>query len=140
MASILRQFRQQLAQMVSPQVRHDLAVRASREFAHLIDEGFDQERDPYGVPWRPSKKASGKTLTKSGALRSGLFVEADPSARQIVVRLTGTAKRYGEYHQNGTARMPRRRFMPDDMAGLPKAWAQALGTLSDRYFEGRWGR
>ena len=140
MASLFRQFRRQLAQMVSPQVRHDLAVQASREFAQRIDEGFDQERDPYGVPWRPSKKTSGKTLTKSGALRSGLFVEADPSARQVVVRLTGTAKRYGEYHQSGTHRMPRRRFIPDDVGGLPKAWAQALGMLSDRYFERRWGR
>lgn len=140
MAGLLGGFRRQLAQMVSPQVRHDLAVEASREFAHLIDEGFGGERDPYGVPWRPSKKTGGKTLTKTGALRSGLFVEADPSARRITVRLTGTAKRYGEYHQSGTRRMPRRRFMPDDVDGLPQAWAQALSTLSDRYFERRWGR
>ena len=139
MAGLLRSFRQQLAQITSPQVRHDLAVQASREIAHQIQEGFDEERDPYGVPWIPSKKATGKTLTKSGALRSSLLVESDASGKRVVVRIVGPAKRYGPVHQEGRGRMPRRRFMPDD-SGLPPAWAQALRTLSDAYFDRRWGR
>lgn len=139
MAGFLRNFRRELAQIASPGVRRDLAAEGSRRFARLIDEGFERERDPYGVLWQPSKKSSGKTLTKTGQLRQGLFVESDPRGRRVTVRITGTARRYGPIHQEGRGRMPQRRFMPDGQ-GLPPAWGREFTQAADDYFQRRWGR
>lgn len=139
MPSFLQNFRRQLAQLTSPQVRHDLAAEVSRDFARRIDQGFDLERDPYGVPWLPSKKLSGKTLTRTGQLRGGLFVDADPQGHRVTVSVAGTAKLYARYPMTGTRTMPQRRFMPDDQ-GLPREWERGLEQVHDRYFERRWAR
>ena len=138
MTGIFTRMRQQLAQMTSPAVRRDLAELASREIDRQVQRGFDLKEDPYGVPWKPRKRPDkGSLLDRTGALRAGLFVDATP--KSVNVRITGPAKRYGPYHQTGTRRLPRRRFMPE-LGDIPPRWQQALGTLSDGYFNRRWGR
>lgn len=138
MAGLLRGLRQQLSQMVSPATRRDLAELASREIGRQVQLGFDLKEDPYGVPWKPRKRPGpGSLMDKTGALRDGIFVDATP--KSVQVRVTGPAKRYAPFHQSGTSKLPRRRFMPDG-SEIPERWKKSLGTLSDSYFDQKWKR
>ena len=138
MAGLFRGLRQQLAQIVSPSTRRDLAELASREIGRQVQLGFDLKEDPYGVPWKPRRRPGpGSLMDRTGALRDGIFAEASPG--RVEVRVTGPAKRYAPFHQSGTRRLPRRRFMPDGNE-IPERWKKSLVMLSDGYFDQKWKR
>lgn len=131
--------RRQLRDLTSPQTMHDLHNLAGREVAGLIDEGFAREQDPDGLPWLPSKAArreGRKTLRDTGRLQDGIRWRAD--SRGVVVHTTGAANEYAGYHQRGTTRMPRRRFMPEPGA-LPLPYEARIGNVFRGYLRARYG-
>lgn len=88
--------------LLSPRMTRTINREAGREVARLIERGFDLERDPYGVPWKPSQRAiqgKGKTLTKTWALRTGIDYQVD--AMGVVFRIRGKANKYAAIHQYG---------------------------------------
>ncbi|MBD2492529.1 phage virion morphogenesis protein [Aulosira sp. FACHB-615] len=86
-------------------------------FEKRIDEGFRQEKDPYGKKWKPlspatisEKERLGfplKILTRRGKMRS----EVKTSVSGKTVRITVPFP--AQFHQIGTKRMPQRQILPD---------------------------
>lgn len=96
----------------------------------LIQQGFSQGTDPYGIAWAPLKPATlakGRTpppLTEFGALRGSAVLTPASGAGLIL----GTPPFYGPIHMAGTDDMAKRRYFPD--AGLPSAWR---AVIADEY-------
>lgn len=87
-----------------PQTRHDLHNLAGRAIHREVMRGFEQEMDPHGVRWIPSKRAQvqgRRTLRDTGALQDGIRWRAD--SRQVEIKTTGRANRYARFHQDGAA-------------------------------------
>jgi len=75
--------------------------------------GFDQQRDPYGVPW--ADRVSGgfwPILDKTGAGKASLT--AVPFGDLVRMSIRG----YFQYHQYGTSKMARRMVFPEASRGL----------------------
>lgn len=79
-------------------------------------EGFTRSEDPDGTPWKPLKKPRGdgtkKPLVKTGTLRDAvaslrhLSGSQEPGFSQVQARAP-----YAVFHQVGTRKIPRRRFI-----------------------------
>lgn len=87
-------------------------VAADIVLAHIFDE-FNAERDFAGIPWAPlspvtlAKKAGrGSILIDSGDMLDSLRVE--DTEEGVAVLMDSPA----QYHQFGTAKMPRRSIFP----------------------------
>jgi hypothetical protein len=95
----------------------------------LVQEGFVQERDPYGKPWAPKKKPDGRKVLsgETGRLKTGWHP-------QLVTRrdfIVAPSVEYAAPHQapkrggaKGKGRLPRprRRMVPSSDRGMPAAW------------------
>jgi hypothetical protein len=104
------------------------ARQAAADIAGLLEQQFDEGRDPYGNAWAElaeSTLAKGRTpppLTDSGAMRASTDVA--PSAGAGLTITLGAA--YATYHQTGTANMPARPILPEDE--LPPEWLDMIAN------------
>lgn len=114
---------------------HDLHNIAGHETHELILEGFRRESDPYGVPWRPTRR-SNPILQDTLALRDGITWRAD--SRGVELHTSGRANDYAAFHQRGTRKMARRKFMPDP-GQLPPIYERQIGNAFRDYFRERCG-
>ena len=74
-------------------------------------ESWSDQKDPVsGSPWTPRKKPTGSwpLLKKSGKMLGTTKFKADSSP--MLFKAT-TNVNYGSFHQNGTSRMPQRRWL-----------------------------
>lgn len=78
----------------------------------LIDDSFAESRSPDGSAFAPLKSRVGTPLVNSGRLRSSNHATGTRSGLMF-----GTNVAYGRPHQTGTARLPKRAFLPVDLAG-----------------------
>jgi hypothetical protein len=107
------------------------AREASTEINQLIQQEFDDGRDPYGKAWaplRPATLATGRTpppLTKSGKMRSGTLAKP---LQGIGIGLSLPFPGY--FHQRGTRRMRARPVLP--YGGMPRAWSNAIRNATAR--------
>lgn len=125
----------QLRDLQNPQTLHDLHNIAGHATHELVLEGFRREADPYGVPWRPTRRPN-PILQDTFALRNGIVWRAD--SRGVLVQTTGQANAYAAYHQRGTRKLPRRKFMPG-VGELPPAYEQRLRNDFGEYLRQRYG-
>lgn len=82
-----------------------------------VDERFDRERDPIGIPWKKSQRAiedGGKTLQASGDLRRAIVADSGKDYAAVLVNTQGSisyADRsvmdYAAIHQFGGTIKPR---------------------------------
>lgn len=103
-----------LEAMASPQFRASLSAALASEAQRQYRKDFSSGTDPYGTAWAPSKKKSGKTLVRTGYLRSSGEVET-VTAEGFRFRVYAP---YGGFHQSGTSRMPQRMIVPNARYGL----------------------
>jgi hypothetical protein len=107
---------------IPSQVSRPIADRLNE----LLTEQWNTESDPYGEPWEPlaesTKKAKGHDtiLIDTGELAAGTMAVPRAGAGIDLVSLD-----YGQYHQTGTTRMPRRPIFPDGQS-LPESWQEAI--------------
>lgn len=98
----------------------------AEECIGLIQQGFRDERDPYGDRWEPKQANDGrKTLSgKTGRLKTGWHVKRQ-SNDEIEIAPSVT---YAAPHQNPRApfKRPRRMMVPDSALGLPPRWEKQL--------------
>ena len=77
-----------------------------------VRRAFDLAVDPVtGVPWPPLRYRTGRPLVLTGTLRRSALHAVDsavPSGAGVAVVLDSPG--YARYHQDGTSRVPRRRF------------------------------
>lgn len=102
-------------------------------------EGFQAQRDPWGVAWHPlspetvQRKGSDRILEDTGRLRQSI-------AWRLIGRdavAVGTNVEYAPYHQSGTHAIPRRPFLPiaeDGRPALPEGDLRAIMSILGRYY------
>lgn len=92
-------------------------LKAAREtILFYIDQGFEKETDPQGIPWKPNsrytrslKRAQGridKVLQSTGRLRAS--INGQIVGDRLIV---GTNVQYGAKHQLGLEGLPQRKFL-----------------------------
>jgi phage gpG-like protein len=144
----LRKLINRLVFVRAPAFRAGLSRNLAQEAQTQIVLGFRAQRDPYGLPWPPSKRATaqgGMTLIDSARLRNswnarGAIGRAD--AQGFVI---GTNVKYARIHQKGgvihtrgrggAARkitMPQRMMVPENSLG--PIWEAALRNAAVAYF------
>ena len=109
-----------------------------------VEQEFEGERDPYGLPWKPlapatlekrRKKGRGaKILQDTGVMRRSLNWQVVGRGELAV----GFADKKAIWHQEGTDRIPRRPMLPwKQGAGgviLPRSWMREIeSTLETLY-------
>lgn len=164
--SQLKRLKRQLEDLQKPRTLHDLHNLAGRDTFDLVMEGFQQETDPYGRAWKPTKRRN-PILQDKLNLRDGIKWKAD--GRRIEIKTTGPANEYAAYHQNGTqARtqpvkkngqfrsrrstsrlktsvrivhipaLPARKFFPDE-GTLPPAYEARIRNTFEQYLRQKFG-
>lgn len=105
----------ELMKALGPRGLRELALYAEDLTNLSISDSFDRASDPItGNKWKRRKKAyRHRPLQKTGALRSGTRAKYKLTGNKIdiMVDIRGSASEYGWYHQTGTSRLPRRRFI-----------------------------
>lgn len=117
------------------------------EAINQVNEGFADERDPYGAPWKQTLRG-GKILRDTGGLRGSLHRSRNSNSFTI-----GFAKMYAAVHQYGatikaktergllfkigkrwarkrSVRIDARPMIPSGSRGLPAAWLEAFKTAA----------
>jgi phage gpG-like protein len=95
----------------------------SLEIRDLIEEQFNQGKDPYGNKWKPLKRKGQPPshLTEDTPLRRS--VEVKPaSGAGLTITVTES---YATFHQIGTKHMVARPILPNNTT-LPAAWTAAI--------------
>lgn len=92
-----------------------------------IKQGFLNSRDPYGQSWAALKNPSNKRggLSAKPLLDRGRLVGSIDFVTQDNKLIISTNVNYAEYHQDGTARIRKRAFLPDER-GLPDKFKNDL--------------
>ncbi|MDX1527053.1 MAG: phage virion morphogenesis protein [Gammaproteobacteria bacterium] len=88
-------FKRKLGRL-DPMLR-ELSANLAEETIHLIREGFQDEKDPYGVPWAPLRLREGRILQDTGGLRNSWHRQSSKSGFRVF-----SGKQYAIYHQRGT--------------------------------------
>lgn len=97
-----------IGELRSPSLRRDLAAFMGAEALSQIEEGFRNQRDPYGRAWPQSMRArqmGGQTLTERATLRRSFSqggVHARPDGFTV-----GSNVVYAKAHQKGATITPR---------------------------------
>ncbi len=138
-----------LDRIKASELTHSLGLTALR----LLTEGFENESDPYGRPWKKPIARQGQTLSDTGQLRNSWRVASTPT----IVRLKN-ATVYAAIHQFGGAiipkrakalkfklgnrwvtsrrvKMPRRPMLPLQSKGLGNTWKKAFRDECQAYLE-----
>lgn len=95
------------------------------EIIRLINDGFEAERNPYGVKWKKIRRA-GRILQKSGIMRGSFKVRYLAKAVSVFASVN-----YASFHQFGTRNMVRREMVP--ARGLPRLWRRDLDGTVDEF-------
>jgi len=102
-------------------IRQNLAEEA----VDLVKQGFERESEPFGAPWAPLKRRTGKILQDTGRLKNSFTPRATADGFRIVTNVA-----YAQYHQRGTRRMVARPLVPTG-THLPDAWLVAFHRVVD---------
>lgn len=125
----------QIIGRVSAAETRDLMERIGIVAENAISDNFEGERDPDGVPWKPSFRAraeGGKTLTDKGLLAGSITSNADADSAEA-----GSNMIYARIHNDGGVIRgnPRLTFA---IPGLGFRSVESV-TMPQRQFVG-WGR
>jgi hypothetical protein len=113
-----------------------IARPVADRFTELLGQEFDQETNPYGVPWA---ELADSTIRKKGHDQI-LFETGELSENTIAVPLSGAGIElrsvdHGQFHQAGDPpRMPARKILPD-RAELPLSWQNAIREETEAAFK-----
>lgn len=87
----------------------------------LIQQGFDDEKNPYGEPWAPLKAREGRILRDRGLLYRNWHWAVTGGGVEV-----SSGQEYASFHQDGTKKMVARKMVPDPGQELPRHWAEEL--------------
>lgn len=116
----LRRWRRKFS--ISRQLMNEISKAVAEEAIGLIQDGFREQRDPYGRPWAPKKRPDGRAILvgKTTRLRRGWHVESSKRGQVVIAPSVD----YATYHQTGTKHMVARKMVPDRT--LPAEWDSAI--------------
>ena len=120
-----------------PKVNEQWWRSSKKELNQIVEqhnkESWSAQKDPVtGSPWAPRKQPTGSwpLLKKSGKMLGSTKFKA-PSAPMLFKAKTGVD--YGKFHQEGTSKMPQRRWL-----GLgSQATSKMAKVISKHIFKGK---
>lgn len=123
---------QKIERLAAGEVKQRIASKVADACHAQCVLGFQQQRDPYGVPWKARKKPKAEWALRFGFIDDGHRILDDSgdmidslTARatngRIVMRILG----YARFHQTGTYKMVARKIFPDVSVGLG-TWSQPI--------------
>ena len=156
--SDLEELVRKLGELESGDALEELAGNIAEEAIELVKQGFEDERDPYGVSWAALESRDGETLRDTRALYNSLHV-VEATSTQVTI---ADGVWYGIVHQTGKTIRPRRakalRFMvrgkpvfaqvvtiparpffPRE-GDIPSGWQTAFEEVADEWFKSHFGR
>lgn len=93
----LPDLRKRMAGITSTGFRVRMAKNLAEEARHQIDDGFQQQRDPYGKKWAPIQR-KGMILQKTGRMAASVATKATAEGFRIDIPVV-----YAAPHQYGVA-------------------------------------
>lgn len=122
----------------------------SKGWLELVELGFSEERDPFGVPWEPlasftikKKKKEGasdpeRILYFTGSLSQSFYstIGSDRFSIQSRDQENADKQASGEGKSTGKGRpIPSRVMIPDGDAPLPMEWQDVIDRNVNRFLE-----
>lgn len=101
----LKDLRRRIGALRSQSFQKRIARNLAQEARRQALESFENERDPYGVRWKPSNSArfSHKTLQNRSQLRNSISTRTAEAGRFVI----GTNVKYAAIHQYGGVITPK---------------------------------
>lgn len=94
----------------------------------LVGEGFDQQHDPYGLPWKPKRRPDGRKILHGPTGRLRNFKALYEGRRRFMV-VPGAD--YGAAHQQPRGgKRPQRMMVPSSERGIPPRWSRQLSRAA----------
>lgn len=113
----------------APDLLQSMARQMAEEAVELVAEGFEQQRDPYGRPWKSKKKDDGRLILggRTGRLRRGWHVTRSSKGGFTIA----PSVNYAVHHQFGAPRagIAARMMVPSSKLGLPPKWREAFAAV-----------
>jgi phage gpG-like protein len=102
----------------------------AEEAIELVKQGFEDEKDPFGSPWAPLKRRTGRILQDTARLKNSFNRPSATSSDAGGFRI-GTNVQYAVHHQFGApkAKLPKRMMLPT--GELPEAWVDKFQKTAD---------
>lgn len=123
--------------LASPRFLQTVSQHMGAQARELVDEGYQNRRDPDGAAWKPTKQRN-PILERTGAYRASWRLSFGRNA----FVLTAAGIHYAGYHEYGTSRLPRRRTIPIGGRPLPPRWSlrfsEGVGTDFRYALRGGW--
>lgn len=122
--------------MASQSFRQKMLGAMAVEVHRLTLDGFVQQRDPYGKPWAPRRKAADWAIKAFGLMQDNHPIldtgRTDGAVNRLTVSSTADGVRlktnaYMRFHLTGTNKMVARKWIPTD--GNAPIWRNALQTV-----------
>jgi phage gpG-like protein len=124
----LRELEDKLEELASPEHRVEVHRRLGEAARTLLALEFEAGTDPYGTPWAPLKAREGQPLLDTGRLRNSFAPRG--AARRVSATESGffitSNVAYAVFHQDGTAKMPKRQIVPE--GDLPANWEREFAA------------
>jgi phage virion morphogenesis protein len=89
----------QIGKFTNQTVPRQVAKQLADEALRLVDQGFEQEKDPYGNKWAAKKVPNGKPVLRGRKGRLRRYKRRSFSAIGFTI---GSNAPYAGYHQHGT--------------------------------------
>lgn len=106
---------------------------AGKFFTGLVEQSFEDQRDPYGVSWKALKDSTLRARRKRGNFSTTILVDTGKMLSSLKFKagaktLSVSMNKPAEFHQEGTGRVPMRRIFPISFGQryLPKAWSEGI--------------
>ncbi len=103
--------RKRMEALASPAMRRAMADALAAEALKLIDDGFDQSRDPYGKRWKSLTSRTGKPLLDTGRMRSAFNAHANEQGFTVDALVRNNDPKYDANivatHQHGATIRPK---------------------------------
>jgi hypothetical protein len=117
----------------APEVMVPISKDGAEELLGLVQDGFRDQKDPYGEPWAPKKIPDGRAILVGETTRLRRGWHTEKVARKGFV--IAPSVQYASAHQNPQRRpqwagkaLKRRAMIP--YKGLPGVWKKALREVA----------
>lgn len=111
-------------------------------FEAQVEQGFADQRDPYGQAWKPLADSTLRARRKRGNTDTTILIDKGRMLRslrfttkrdELLVKMNKPA----EFHQEGRPNLPQRRIFPISFGQryLPKKWTDGMLAILKRFVE-----
>jgi phage gpG-like protein len=121
----LKALRGALEGLRSGKVQRRVIRELGRTAHSLVLSGFAAGEDPYGKPWEALRTRKGQPLRDTGRLQNSISFRASGTGFSLLTSVV-----YAPFHQEGTKRIKKRPYFPDER-GLPREWAEEFKEVAD---------